>query len=526
MDLFELLLEGKKINDFWERYNDFCENPVIKNINSFYKALPILVERLEGDFSSSKLSGIIKSLSIKDFDFGKELYFKIINEECLTLYPQIKYLLSGLYESNSGFVTSQITQLITGNDNQLREVGIDSASEIDISRNNISEEFKDCLNNSLLILAKDKNERKLWPAVFRISRNQLKTIDNAYSIIDILVSKRDIDIQKEIINLLLYNLDIETDLKLIKKYLQHLIRLDLKHKGEYHSLSYFLKSLVEKNLEVVIKFINCWVVDNVANSRNIAYFSQTLNSIYDVNFVAFQKLYTSWMNHDKVNFQIALHNMNNGHEFRDYSDLEFSLELLMSYTKYDIEFISYKTLGYIYDRELTQSLLYSILVSKYKDCELTNFISELFIDCIIFNYYSAIDFLKKNKEKTSSVKLKKIIDSIIKKGEEMYSAYSDLEVFKEFSPSERRLNYYNKLQSKKISKSYEESGGQSSFQNLFKTLHFRTGESSFAKVNGEYSQELTPATISHSTEMPRGEFIDPIGQAKLRLLWQNFTRTK
>lgn len=85
--------------------------------------------------------------------------------------------------------------------------------------------------------------------------------------------------------------------------------------------------------------------------------------------------------------------------------------------------------------------------------------------------------------------------------------------------------HYDKIQSKKFNKSYKESEAKSpSFFNTLKTINYRTGKSIFAKFEGKYTEKMTPALISHSGEMPRGEFIDPIGQKKERLLWQNFKR--
>src|SRR5690606_10951762 len=99
----------------------------------------------------------------------------------------------------------------------------------------------------------------------------------------------------------------------------------------------------------------------------------------------------------------------------------------------------------------------------------------------------------------------------------------NLPLMKEFSPSEDRLKIYNKIQSKIFSKSFEKNENErNSLASMFPTVIFRTGKSMFTKFEGQYSDKLTPALISHRTEMPRGEFIDPIGQAKKRLMWQNY----
>lgn len=83
----------------------------------------------------------------------------------------------------------------------------------------------------------------------------------------------------------------------------------------------------------------------------------------------------------------------------------------------------------------------------------------------------------------------------------------------------------NKIQNKKLNKSYDQNNeDRNSFLNMLTPLHLRAGKTAFGKFEGEYSAPMQPQLISHSAEMPRGEFIDPTGQALFRIKCKIFRR--
>src|SRR5690606_38837294 len=116
-------------------------------------------------------------------------------------------------------------------------------------------------------------------------------------------------------------------------------------------------------------------------------------------------------------------------------------------------------------------------------------------------------------------------DAIIIEGEKHYTAYSELESLKEFSPSDMRLGYIHKYKQKKINKSFKEiEENDGSFLRNIKNIQLKAGKTSFSKYMGQYSKQMELANVSSSAELPRGEFIDPIGQKKLRLTWRSHKR--
>ena len=524
MQFLQDLLDNREPANRWQDYRIFCDNIKNIDINLYIKALPELLKNLKSNYPTRNLLVALEREAKMNASFGKEMYLKTLEANNPDSYFTLMDILSGLYHSDQKFTIDEIKRLIKDDNIGVNKIGIQSIVKIDLVAKTSPKAFVNWIEKQFDTISKSENHLDLWSAIFFTVRNKRTEIKSADTIIDRLSSIETIDIQLELIYFLDYNIDLEKELHLFKKYLPLLLHIDIEHAGAYNQLAYRLENVAKTNLNLVVDFITDWVAMSRDNARKIEYFSHLLNTLCDDFYSDFQKLYTNWLNKNNPNFHIAIFEMNSARYMRNLSGLTISEEVLNGLSDYDIEYITYKILAFVYDKDISISLVYSILEHKADNKEVVPFLTDLFINHIIFNYYSAIEFLNL-KKKTASRKLKKIINDIVKEGEDKYKAYSDLENLKEFAPSERRLIYYNKIEGKKFSKSFKESEAEGpSFFSSITTINYRAGKSIFSKYENQYTEKMTPGLISHSGEMPRGEFIDPIGQAQERLYWQNFKR--
>jgi len=518
------LLENREPANRWQDYRTFCDEIKNVDIDLYIKALPELLKNLKSNYPTRNLQIAITREAKENASFGKEIYLKTLETNNTESYFTLMDILSGLYHSDQKFVIDEIKRLINDDNITLNEIGIKSIVKIDLIAKTTPKTFVSWIEKQFSSIINNETLEKLWPSIFFTIRNKRNELKNADKIIDKLSSIATIEIQLELIYFLDFNIDLENEIHLFKKYLPLLLHIDIEHAGAYNQLAYRLENVAKTNLSLVVGFITDWVDLSPENARKIKYFSHLLNTLCDDFYTDFQKLYTNWLNKDNPNFHIAIFKLNGAKYMRDLSGLTVSKDVLKGFSDYDIEYITYKILAYVYDKDTSLSLVYSILEQKADNKDVVVFLADLFINHLIFNYYSTIEFLNL-KKKTANRKLKRIIKDIVEEGEDKYKAYSDLDNLKEFAPSERRLIYYNKIQNRKFNKSYKESESESSsFLSMVTNINYRTGKSTFSKYRGEYTEKMTPALISHSGEMPRGEFIDPIGQATERLLWQNFKR--
>lgn len=521
MQFLRDILNKKEINNWWSEYGEFCKNFKKIDLDLYIKVLPEILEKLRNSYGINDLQKAINRESKNDTEFGKQLYFKTLRSEIHDSYFTLIDILSGIYQTDEKFVLENIKALIKNEDIELISIGIRSLIALDFS--GLSTSLKEWIKQEIEEIINERNEVQLWVSILFVARVKYKESDILNFAIEKLHVKADDNIKIELIRFVFYNLNLEKDNRTIKKYLPSLLSINIQNSGVYNQLSFGLSDLVQHDKNTVIEFITTWVNSDIQNAKKIKYFSYALNRLFDICYKDFQYLFTDWLNKDNSNFHIAIFEMNKIGDFRELSKLEVSESYIKNLSFKDIQYIIYKILGYIYDKDTSLSLIFSILKFKKDERKVVNLISELFLEYFIFNYYSVIEFLKE-KNQLENNPLNDILSEIIKEGEKKYEPYSKLNYLKEFKASERRLNYYYLVDNRKLTKSYEGSKLNSPLDNITKTSYYRTGKTVFHKYRGEYTDKLEPSLLSNSFELPRGEFIDPTEQQKNRLYWQNHKR--
>lgn len=525
-DFLLLLNSTANSRNFWKEYREFCRNLEKVDVELFFTHLPLLLKKIENDGSSRELINAIENASSIDTEFGNILYFKIINQSNLQQLQLLPNILCGLFKVEIPETILKIKNLIKSDDVNKIKLGIQSIAEIETEALKSNSEFLKFVEAEFKNIVSLENSKYLWPSILFVCRNKRDVINNADEIIQKLSAETNIEIQIELIYFLSYNLNIDKEEKLFKETLHKLIPLNIEYKGAYNQLSYTLSELSKIHIKTVLDFLNKWVAFDVSHAKNIELLEYLLNTIIDNDLNKYEELITNWLNSDNANYHIAVFEIMRANHIRDILEMKISKKLLRDMSNYDVEYITYKILGFIYDKNISTSMVYSILENKIDNQKLVNFLSDVFVTYFIFNYYGTIEFLH-DKKKNAVPKMKKAIAAIIIEGEKHYSAYSELDILREFSPSEMRLGYIHKIQNKKFNKSFKEiEEKDDSFLSHLKNIQLKAGKTSFCKYMGQYSKQMELNKFSSGGELPRGEFIDPVGQKKLRRSWQNHKRKK
>lgn len=515
---------GGEIDQFWMKYKEFCGQIELIEIERLIEIMPILNKHLEEkSYSSYPFYKGIELASSKNQEYAENLYEKMLDLESNNFQNVLSNIVSGLFKIAPNSAIEKAKKLIT-DINVIKIVqGISCIAHFDFDKHP-SIDFLNYLDNSFSELINNNDDIDILAAILFVCRCKRNYLPKCDQHITALLNNEHSQIKIHLIDILNFSIDVNTEKEFYKTILTSLVSIDVSLVSHYRSIDHMLSKIVKNHLELVIEFLNKWIEFSIENPNKIKLFQSVFDEIYDASLPNFQEIITSWLNDDDVSFQIATFKLMREMSYRNVSSIELSKPLLERYSFYDIEYITFKIIGFIYDRRLSRSMFYSILQSKYEDSEIVSITQWVFVDYLIFNYYSTIDFLKE-KSKDAPLKLKKIISQIIAEGEKLYLVYSDLGVLKEFEPSRERLKQMDKKLNRRMQKVHEENEkNDTSFLSHFTSLHFRTGKKAFGKFEGMYSKEIEPKLISHSEEMPRGENIDPIGQAVLRFESQNFIR--
>lgn len=206
------------------------------------------------------------------------------------------------------------------------------------------------------------------------------------------------------------------------------------------------------------------------------------------------------------------------------SCLELNEEYLQTLRFYDLKYIANKIIAFIYSAENLTGLIFDLLKAGLDDKNLDMLVVDIFINYVLFNYHYPNEFLNE-KIRNGSPKEKEIGKIILIENRIRLENYNNTEMIEEFKISGSRLREYNKMKFQNIPST--PSSDEFSITQLFQNIELKTGKS-FTTRNekGEYSKSAEMSEISSSYEMPKGEFLDPIGQHKLRIESINYRREK
>lgn len=514
-------------NKFWGVYHTFCENLFQENLNidEFISFLPKLFKRTEKDLGHNKIFNAVSKFTEYQPEKGIELLNKLKKWDNEKIQELIPSALEGLSKSNTKFNgIYEIKSLLENDSNILKKQGYLSLlafSNTIFSKNN---DFAIYINNSINSDI-EKSNTIFYSYIVKVLGKFVSVLPTAKEKL-LLFSHSDlIEIQYEIAILLGYELNFSDDSNLYSELLFNLKKCSPKSNGTIWQLDHtVLSKFIMNNPQLIHSFLDNWLLFDDKRFDDIIKFKNTFEKLYEKNNEYFKLIITSWLNSDNPVFHLAVCKLLVKLSHDEMNEIELSVDYIQNLSFKDIQFIISKIIGYIYFKEPLRSSIYSILEIKIDDKECVEYIKSVFTTYLIFNYPSTLEYLEE-KKKYSSKKLKNIIKEIIDIGNSYFDDIYKLDFINEFSPSEKRLNIYNNFFQKGLqTKQEEEESNDFLFMKMLKNIQLRTGKGMFTKYEDRYTEKTEMSLIQYSTELPRGEFIDTVGQERLRAMSRMYKR--
>ncbi|KFF11473.1 hypothetical protein [Flavobacterium hydatis] len=514
-------------NTFWSQYRSFCNNLHNEDINveEFFILLPIIFKQIENNALSYQIYDAVNKFCEFQPSKGLELYTIIKTSENLQILSLIPATLSGLIKSERSinkFV--EVEFLLKNNSELLKNQGYAFLATLTVEELNQYSDIRDLLYTELKADI-ENNKTVFFSQIVRVLGKFIKIIYEADEYL-VLLSKSDSeDVLFQITRLLNYELDLDANFKLFKIILSNLTIIDSSYHGIINQLNYgVFPKLGTNHPELIEKFLKEWLLAGEKRASGILKFADTLEQFHEKNAGHFKKMVSTWLNSDYAVLHEAVSKILMELPHYQFTDLELDHDYIFQLSYQDIEFIVAKIVGFLYLKELIRSTIFSILKVKINDEQCVTYLTAIFNQYIVFNYPSTIEYLEAEK-KNSPKKVKKVIDEIIQFNQNYYEKINQLDLINEFNPSDRRLKIYNSIHQKGFQiKHKETSESRNSFLNMCRTVQLRTGKGMFSKHGERYTEKTEMSRIQYSTEFPRGEFIDAIGQEKIRVVYRNYKR--
>lgn len=190
----------------------------------------------------------------------------------------------------------------------------------------------------------------------------------------------------------------------------------------------------------------------------------------------------------------------------------------------DIKFIVNKIIAHVNGHENLSSMLFSLLSFEKNIDEVDELVSEVFFMYVLFNYRGPISYLE-NKIDSGTDREKSVAKDILEKDNAFRGDSSNLPLLKELMLPSEVFSKFQKLRMEEINKINSDRPKTPSLMDLITKVDLRAGKRfMFRREDGTYSISDGLSEISHSVEIPQGDFLDPIGQKIIRIRAFNYKR--
>ncbi|GAA3554033.1 hypothetical protein [Snuella lapsa] len=496
-------------HQFWRDINKFYKENKIQDSQLFVSCFSIFNELFKTDYASGQFYTWLEKYAESNLKSAEEIKSEIERNPSRDTYEFWISIVFGLSKLGKDF-ENEIIDNIKANDGYKISVGLRAATIID-SKDKLSLcETIDALIN--LDRCKELFDEIDWAYLMNFYTHHLHRYPKFDNRIRELCEIDSSYIYSALARALNSYIELGKNEELFYFSIKHLARTPLEYSGIYNTLNFSLDTYFESDPEVIKCLLESWIDYHLPSANGMEVLEHLLNNFNDKNPKYFHLLISNWLLKSH-NYGLAVQFLIS--EIRSGRDaLKLDVNLLEKLNEPDTILLTLRIIGFAWDKDVIYGMLLQILESNLDSQEVINNTASLIYSELLLNYPSLIKRLK--EEKTSNKIYKSIIDQIIARADEYFERLSGLPVYDEFKPSDKRLIYYNKIQFKGLGGEALENR-KSSFLDFADKTQLRAGKGFFSKTEYGYSNVMEPKRISHSMEMPRLEFIDPIGQQAKRL---------
>ena len=304
--------------------------------------------------------------------------------------------------------------------------------------------------------------------------------------------------------------ELPEDIKL--KIIDILKNTPADYKGVLKNIDYLLVKLLKDSdfhtLEHLIETLIC--TDSQLEIESFGYFSrEILNSFTDY----FSRLVTKWFLSGQLPLCRAVHGIfqvsTGGKEANIVADIELVKPEHST-------FIARKAIGWLYTRPVVAACFIFSMVGKFSK-EIDQELEDLLYEPLLLSYTGELKGYIKNHEtdnETDNETVIQISQNLMSRLDNYFEGLKEVSRIKELRSPDKNIDSYWSNFNRQMQKA-KEKGPKGIFEQLCTVQHLLYGDSSITYVydgsGTAHRSEIQMQTISHSSEMPRLNVIDPEG---------------
>jgi len=519
---FNLIVASATKEKFWSIYYSYCKALMLLETNTqdFCKALHNILRLTENDMLGGEIYGSLSELGKLQPQSAEKIAADILSSSDPKLLSFIPALYQGLsYSVGADDIFNRAASLAADSDPEYQKIGILSLALIHYES---SPNKHVLLINTENILSKlDIQNISILPAIAQSYSNLIDKVPTARERLAE-ISKTDDPQTLYSISILLNKIKIEDDWQWCEQILYELAKVKPEHKGILDRIVFWLDDRTVDHSDLILNFFERWMMYDHNLPQDIEKFKHLFSKIMATNKAFLWTLVTKWLIDERLKFQMSLAEILREFYVSGVKEILLDRSIVSGLSFDEVKILVFRILGFVINKEHLQSMVYSVLEFTPQSKEVQQLIISAYVQYIVYNYPGTIEFLK-GKEANANPYEKKAIAGICKSWNRYIRQLRKLPRLNELKASDERQIAHMKMQSKIFSKGFHKSQ-EGSLLNLFRHIDLKGGEYMFHRTKDGYSQKSKLGVIEAGGELPRGEFIDPVGQARLRFFWKTMQR--
>jgi hypothetical protein len=281
--------------------------------------------------------------------------------------------------------------------------------------------------------------------------------------------------------------------------------------------------------EKALNFLREFVLRRPDEGKPPELLSGMLASLRESFFEEFRAELTRWL----ASLEPDLHraaadmyqhfNQNETREEKSGRPFYLSKEVLDDLGEEEVVYVVKRTCGYVAGGgKLLADLVVSALYREPPSDELASFVGYMLTEHVLYNYpEGGRDGLEDYVDDGEPDRVREVARKALEQSERYYAGLQDLPQLKEFRPPSRRKYILRRALRDQQASIMEQAREESDIMSLVTRQPLKYGRAFFSNRGPEgFSEPSRLSSFSHSTEMPRGANIDPVGMEHRRFRWR------
>lgn len=465
----------------------------IDNILKFYKLF-----HAKGDGTSQHFN-ITKVLVQNNHTLAKELFEKLLVINDTFIIPHIAAILIELHNSSNEFQYKTIIDYLKSSNIIRLQCAISYIHLFNFSDDELNEIFELFKEKAKLSIA------EIDKALLYSSRNLIEKGYEYFSeILLFYIGNDDFEIKFNLSQILMFSAEKYIRKEWFRKLFNSIIDVDINNQNIFSNI----ESVLEKFLKIddydfIKEFLCKWIEKGSLSSTS----SKNILSSFKHEFNE-HKLFSKFVTESLVYENNKLHKV-----LADLIDSNVSLDIsvLKSFNFQDYLYVCRKILGYFYEFNTMNTMIFSILSVDNLSIETKQLVTDILLNYLGKNYsYDTLEYYKQLDDIKLNNNEKEVKDKVVNVLEKRNQQIKELPILKELAPSSQQNRIISRTQSIAMNKAMKEGEKDSLLSSLFSRIIIRYGKGSFSKINENFSDVMYLQSFSHSITMPNATRTHPV----------------